>query len=213
MSEHNKSRSERARGAEGRGRGHGGRGRGRSGFRGPAEQNQSLGDVVPTLRFGPDNNFSKFKEKLARAAMERYGDLSRLIETDEYFEPDKPNVDDYDLADDEYGINVAEYKDALKEYRRAVNDMKNNRSKLYAMIEGKLSVESLDEVKRHENYETFHIEKDPLELWKAVKEIHLVSTTCNVEGVVKKTARDSYNRCHQGAYESIISYKERFDAC
>ena len=116
--------------------------------------------------------------------MERYGDLSRLIETDEYFEPDKPNIDDYDLDNDEYGINVAEYKDALKAYRRAANDMKNNRSKLYAMIESKLSVESFDEVKRHEQYETFNGDKDPLELWKAVKEIHLVSTTCNVVGLL-----------------------------
>jgi hypothetical protein len=49
-----------------------------------------VGDGVPVLRYGPDNNFAKFKEKLSRAAIEKYGDLGRLVETGEYFEPPEP---------------------------------------------------------------------------------------------------------------------------
>lgn len=36
------------------------------------------------VQYGPDNSFSKFKEKLSRAAIETYGDLGRLRETAEY---------------------------------------------------------------------------------------------------------------------------------
>lgn len=45
-----------------------------------------VGDGVTMLRYDPDNNFSKFKEKISRAPIEKYGNLGKLIETAEYFE-------------------------------------------------------------------------------------------------------------------------------
>jgi ribosomal protein L15 len=38
-----------------------------------------VGDGVPLLRYGPDNNYAKFKERLSRAAIEKYVDLGRLV--------------------------------------------------------------------------------------------------------------------------------------
>ena len=79
------------------------------------------------------------------------------------------------------------------------------------MILGKLSQESHDEIKRHENYELMNGNKDPLTLWKAIKELHMVSTTSRVESVIKASSRYNYASCKQGAFENIITYKERFD--
>jgi len=47
------------------------------------------------LTFGPGNNFITFKELLFTAAIEKYGDLGRLILVEAYFEPEEVNRDDY----------------------------------------------------------------------------------------------------------------------
>lgn len=56
----------------------------------------------------------------------------------------------------------------MKERRRSITQMNNERPKLYARIEGKLCSESLDEDKRHAKYAAFDELKDPLQLWIAV---------------------------------------------
>jgi hypothetical protein len=66
-------------------------------------------EEIPTLQFGPNNNFAKFKEALANKALREYGDLGRLIESSEYFVPEPPDVSDYDLENDPYGLNKATY--------------------------------------------------------------------------------------------------------
>jgi hypothetical protein len=51
--------------------------------------------------------------------------------------------------------------------------MEDDKPKLYAYILGKLSVESLDEVKRHEYYEDFNRAKDPFMLWLAIALLYI----------------------------------------
>ena len=171
-----------------------------------------VGDGVPVLRYGPDNNFSKFKEKLSTAAIEKYGDLGRLVETGEYYEPPEPDISDFDLDNDPYGVNAADFKDQKREYRKKMAEMESNKSKLYATMLSKMSTESMDELKRHEDYEDFNREKDPLMLWLAITMIHQVASVSKVASVVKKAARDKYASMRQGQFETIITYKERFDA-
>ena len=171
-----------------------------------------VGDGVPILLYGPENNFSKFKEKLARAAIEKFGDLGRLIETAEYFKPPQPDIESYDLANDPHGVNVADYREARKERRRKLTQMEDDKPKLYAMILGRLSVESIDELKRHQAYDKFNRTKDPLMLWLAITLLHQVASVSKVASVVKKAARDNYGSMRQGQFETIIPFKERFDA-
>ena len=164
------------------------------------------------LRYGPDNNFPKFKEKMSKEAIEQFGDLGRMVETGEYYEPPEPDIEDYDLDNDPHGVNAADYREDRKEWRRKKAKMNDDKPKLYAMILGKLSPESMDELKRHENYEEFNRLKDPLMLWLAIVMIHQVASVSKVASVVKKAARDNYASMRQGQYETIITYKERFDA-
>ncbi len=48
-------------------------------------------------------------------------------------------------------------------------------------------------------------------MWEIVEETHKVFTISQIATVVKKAARKEYQLMHQGAYKSIITYKERFD--
>ena len=47
------------------------------------------GQGVPILKYGPRNNFLKWKEKLMTACMEEYGNLGRMIDLNAYWEPEE----------------------------------------------------------------------------------------------------------------------------
>jgi hypothetical protein len=165
-------------------------------------------EEIPILKFGPNNNFAKFKEALANKALREYGDLGRLIESGEYFVSEPPNVTNYDLINDPYGLNKATYLEQQKLYMRHWEDMMNNWAKLYAMIWQYLSQESMAEVKRHTDYEVIKTNRDVQRLWEIIEETHKVFTISRIAAVIKKTARKEYQLMHQGAYKSIITYKE-----
>jgi len=87
-------------------------------------------------------------------------------------------------------------------------DMINNKVKLYAMIWQYLSQESIAEVKRHTDFEAIKTKRDVQRLWGIIERTHKVFTISRIAAVIKKTARKEYQLMHQGAYESIINYKE-----
>lgn len=182
--------------------------------KGPREGNANLAaiDKVPMLRYGPDTNFIRFKEAMSVAAVEKYGALGKLIEVGTAYIKPPPNIANYRLDDDPYGIQLEEYKSDLREYKRVMSEHELNAPKLYATICNKLSTESMDEVRRHEAFAEFHTQKDPVALWTAITELHQVPTTSKIDVYVKKAARDNYNDIKQGPFESIIPYKQRFDA-
>jgi hypothetical protein len=169
-------------------------------------------EAVPMLKYGPFNNFVTFKERIRTACMEKYGDLARLLELEEYWVPDE-----VDRTRDEYAnSDTDEFKKAalihaIKERTTAISKMKANRSSMFAYILSKLSSESLDELKRYSDYETINESVDPLLLWKAIKKLHMVSTSSKVEQVMKRKAREEYHTCKQGTFESLVDFKARFD--
>jgi len=89
--------------------------------------------------------------------------------------------------------------------------MRESRPKLYGLITQYLSDESKDEIKRQEEYEDIEKAADPEGLWKLVEETHKINSISKVEAVTKLVTRTTYYSMRQGAYESIITYKERFD--
>jgi len=98
------------------------------------QQKEKDPEEIPILRFGPNNNFAKFMEVLANKVLREYGDLGWLIETGAYYVPEPPDVNDYDLINDPYQLNRATYLEQQKLYMRHLEDMINNRAKLYALI-------------------------------------------------------------------------------
>ena len=155
--------------------------RGRSNYK-SKEKVSSTDVIVPILQFGSGNNFNVFKEKLAIVALEKFGDLARLIEIDEYWEPPTTvDVSEYDPDEDPHGFIKLQVNELFKERVRVLEKMKTNKANLYGLILSKLSNESMDEVKRHESFNEFNSSKDPLELWLAVKHIHRVDTNSLVQ--------------------------------
>jgi hypothetical protein len=83
---------------------------------------------------------------------------------------------------------------------------------MYGFIWKYLSVGSVEEIKQHKDYKTFSVAKDPVALWKAIMETHRVDGISKVPAIMKSDARDVYNACKQGGFESLVTYRERFDA-
>jgi hypothetical protein len=90
-------------------------------------------------------------------------------------------------------------------------DMHKNRLKLYAFIWKYLRQESMVDVKRHTDNEVIKTNRDVQHLWEILEETHKVSTISQIAVVVKKSAKKEYQMMQQGPYESIITYKQRFD--
>jgi hypothetical protein len=114
-----------------------------------------------------------------------------LIKTGEYYIPDPPEVADYDLVNDSYGLNKASYLRQQKLYMRHWEDMLNNRAKLYALIWQYLSQESIAEVKRHQDVEVIKANRDVQRLWEIIEETHKVFTISRIAAIIKKISADA----------------------
>ena len=168
-------------------------------------------EEIPVLQYGLNGNFHIYKEAMACTAMKLYGNLGKLIKLGKYYELVEPDAKAYNLENDPTGSKKLAYHENLKEYYRELNTMKNNRPKLYALLLQYLSDESLDEVKRSDKFETVDQETDPEGLWQIIEETHKVNTVSKVQSITKKAARATYQKMRQGAFELIITYKERFN--
>lgn len=140
-------------------------------------------------------------------AIKEFGDLGRLVETVEYFEPDPVDRTDFDLDNDEHGLNLFSLKESLKAREASKREMQNNRPKFYALIEQKMSLESLEEIKRHRHYDRFSVLKDHLQLWQAIVETHSVVTASKVASITKMTARHNYTSLRQGHMNQLSHIK------
>jgi len=47
-------------------------------------------EEIPILKYGPANNFTKFKEAISKTALKDYGQLGKLIKLGKYYEPKEP---------------------------------------------------------------------------------------------------------------------------
>jgi hypothetical protein len=168
--------------------------------------------AVPMLRLGVNNNFDNFKKKASIACMEKYKNLGRLIVDEVYYVPPDVDINNFDLRNDPHEINKGRLKEAYKHRDKEINDMKIDRTSMFAYLISKLSKESLDEVQGDAAWSQIETSRDPLALWKVIKATHQILTTSKVASVIKKTARKEYAACKQGAFEHIVDYKRKFDA-
>jgi hypothetical protein len=186
---------------EGKGKG---RQKGRFRRQGP-EQKKKDPNAVPILRYGPGNNFMRFKEALSKKVLEEYGTLGKLIKQgkiEELEEPERP----IDLQDE---FERMEYIEDMKIYRKLKTEQDQKKPKLYATILKYLSDESLEAIQKVQDWTDIEEKVDPERLWKAIEEKHRVHSTSEVAAIFKLEARNQLQSLRQGAFESIISYKQR----
>jgi len=167
---------------------------------------------VPMLRLGVSNNFDNFRKKISIACLEKYKNLGRLIHDEAYYIPPTIDPTTYNLSNDPHDIEKTRLREAYKRRDKEVADMEVDRTSMLAYIISKLSKESLDEVQGSKDWAKIEASRDPLALWLVVKSTHQILTTSKVASVIKKTAREEYAACKQGAFEHIVDYKRKFDA-
>jgi len=163
------------------------------------------------LKFGTGNNFHVFKEAISKGGVKDFGHLGTLFETGKLYEPKMPTEAEFASLPTAKVQNLM-YTEAVKGYMKQVNEITMNSPKMYGYIWQYLSPESIDEVKHQADYITFNKTKDPVKLWETIVKTHEISSISRIPEVVKRAARKDYSACKQGGYESIISYRERFDA-
>jgi hypothetical protein len=164
---------------------------------------------LPMLRFGKGNNFYKFKAQLSNVAIEKYGNLGKLIELEKYYTPALVIPDFRAKGVSAANIGAMELE-AVKAHTKRLEKMVEDRPKLYGLIMQHMSVESRDEVAQDPDYATWHAENDPEKLWQAIVKMHKVDCVSNVTAVQELTARKAYQNIKQGAYETLAQYSERF---
>lgn len=166
---------------------------------------------IPMLKFGTGNNFHVFKEAISKGGVKDFGHLGTLFETGKLYIPTMPTKADYTFLPDPDDRKLL-YTEAVKSYMKQVNDANMNSPKLFGYIWQYLSPESIDEVKHQAEYIKFNKDKDPVKLWETIVKTHEISSMSRIPEVIKRAARKDYQSCRQGGYESIFTYRERFDA-
>jgi hypothetical protein len=152
-----------------------------------------------------------FKEALSKKVLVKYGNLGKLIKLGYIPLPEQPDRESYALDEDPDGINRLDYLEDMKQYRKEVAELKRNGPKLYGTILKYLSDESLDAVQKEAGWSSVEVDADPEMLWQLVEAKHKVHSASKVEAVVKLAARTQLASCQQGAYESIVNFKQRYN--
>ena len=82
---------------------------------------------------------------------------------------------------------------------------------MYSYIISKLSKESLDELKHHEDHDLISENLSLKGLWVVLGEIHALNISSGNQVVLKKEAFNAFATCRQGHFESLADFKERFE--
>jgi hypothetical protein len=180
----------------------------RNQYKGDGEKKKDP-DAIPILKYGPSNNFMVFKEALSKKALVEYGNLGKLIKLGYIPLPEQPDRESYALDEDVDGINKLDYLEDMKQYWKEVAELKRDGPKLYGMMLKYLSDEILDAVQKEAGWSSVEADADPETLWQLVEAKHKVHSVSEVEAVVKLAARTQLASCRQGAYESIVTFKQR----
>jgi len=150
----------------------------------------------------------RFKEALSKKALEKYDRLGKLINMGKFDDLEEPDRTFVDLSEE---FEKADYLDAMKTYWKLKLDREEKEPQLYALILKYLSEESLEAVQKHQDWADIEANVDPVRLWKIVEDKHRGHSTSEVAAIVKLEARNQLKNLKQGAFESIITYKKRYN--
>jgi len=184
-----------------------GRGGGRSGGRDGGRRTEASvpklpdPDGVPILRPGKNGNYPYWIKQVRKAAVRLFGDLGRLYTDDVYFVPPPLDVDGIDLdqqwnAQDQTVEQYIQRTILIQEAKNRtslIEEMRNNRPKMYAWAELHLSTASEELVKARPNWGVMSTQRDPLLQHQAIKATHIVENSGDAF-VDAQEARDQFAR-------------------
>ncbi len=178
---------------------------------------KSADENIPKLvyRLNGNSNLKEWEEAIIPSLLKLYGHLAELCKTGTYFVPPviaQPDATTLTKAVDPYGIRMQEYKNDCKRRSEHIEEMRNDRIKMWGEIETHLSKGSMDEIKSHVEYENLKTTWDVLGFWNLIKEVHQSQpgTTSKTDAVVD--AQENYWAIHQYYNESTTDYRDRVES-
>ena len=165
----------------------------------------------------PGSNYPEFKEKISTYLQQKFGNNGNFIDNNDYYvppEPTEPEADESQFAPRRDKVLWAMWESEMKSRVKLMAKHLEERTQIYQIIWGQLSVESKEKVRQSPQYPVAESDDngrpDPLELWKIIARTHLVRSTGNIV-LDRVEAKTNYDRIRQGFNESLGDYKLRFD--
>ena len=171
---------------------------------------------LPILRYGKSTNFEEFKRRISVYAQREYVLLESIFRTEQYEDPPDPvqkemySEEELSKKNDTYGLLRLQLQEEVKERVKVLSQIALDKKRLFAVMWGQLSPESEQIIMQHAEWAAISAKDDPLQLWKAIKDTHVVTATGQVI-LDRMSARDQYTRLRQDARETLVSFKERTD--
>ena len=171
----------------------------------------SMLEGVPLLLYGEDNNLREVTRCLSNYACLNFGTIGQIVDTMELPKVSKLTIDNDRYKTDLVYRKEMELKMASRESARA--DIKRSSPKLYHGILSLLSADGEEAVRRHASFkEKAEADKDPLELWRIVKDTHLVPSNNPDEDAVRSRCRAKLAAIKMWEVESLAQFKPRYDS-
>ena len=159
-----------------------------------------------------EHSFANFVSSLENYVRREYGDIADIFTTYRYPVYERPRYNDRDLrpARDPFGIKREEIKRLSIIRLEKIEKLESNKPKVYALIKGQLSLESLERVKSLPGWNDVERDCDPIELCRRIVATHLVQAKADEEET-KFEARQQFSNCRQQWNESTPEFKKRYD--
>jgi hypothetical protein len=159
-----------------------------------------------------EHSFANFVSSLENYVRREYGDIADIFTTYSYPVYERPRYNERDLKPlrDPFGIRREEIKRLSIIRLEKIEKLESNKPKVYALIKGQLSLESLEKVKSLPGWNEVERDCDPIELCKRIVATHLVQAKADEEET-KFDARQQFSHCKQQWNESTAEFKKRYD--
>jgi hypothetical protein len=178
-----------------------------------AETRTGIMEGVPQLIYGDNSNLRDVERCLSNRAIYEFGvHLGACIELLEYRMPPEVVFDRARIKDKDDIVYKKVIETRVVKREEAIARAEDSKPKLYHAILSILSSEGEEAVRKHKNFKTKAEDpKDPLELWRVVRETHMVPSNNPDVDTVKMQCRYKYASIKMSDYETIASFKPRFD--
>jgi len=155
---------------------------------------------------GAANDYVRTKERMVEYVGRSLPEVTCIVEKLEDPENEEPD-DEFDAKDK---IAVIKYESLLKRYDDRAIKLGDQKKKLYSILWGALSRQSLSTVKDHEDFKD--VDRDPLKLMEIIEETHLLGVAEDVDDSPAERQRimNGYNKITQGYKETDEWFRDRF---
>ena len=166
------------------------------------KKSESEGELY--FRSGGRSNLRKWRERMHQGAMQEFGELGDVLMTEQYVVFDEPTYPENGTKQDKVLYSLLS-----KDWMERIKSQRDNKPKLWAYLWKNISEDSKARVLTRGYSE---LNRDPLDLWNAIKVAHVGDGSGDAE-MDKLSAENNFENMRQFEDEGIVEFKRRFDDC